>query len=128
MASDVDPHDLVNAAAQQLRALNHLTINDGSYTQPVSVYDAALALRDLAAHLPQALAQLQSGLDQLVATGDTWLYDDTGDSVLERQMNVAQAVQVGTVAAAQLEGAMSAVARLTSGMGMRRDWEEADQP
>jgi hypothetical protein len=127
MDSLPEPHQLAHAAGQQERALNHRTITQGAYRAPVRVYDTALALRDLAQYLPQALEQLQSGLDQLVATGDVRLYDDSGDSVLERQMNVAQAVQVGAAAAAQLQGAMSAVARLTSGLGLREREEAGEQ-
>jgi len=122
-----DPNEIARSAAEELRALNHLTIEPLAYRQPVRVHDTAMALRDLAARLQQTLGQMQSGLDQLVATGEVRLYDRSGDTLLERQLNVAEAVKVGMVAAAQLEGAMSAVARLTTGMA-RDEPEEDEEP
>ena len=122
-----DPNEIARSAAEELRALNHLTGEPLAYRQPVRVHDTAMALRDLAARLQQTLGQMQSGLDQLVATGEVRLYDRSGDTLLERQLNVAEAVKVGMVAAAQLEGAMSAVARLTTGMA-RDEPEEDEEP
>ena len=122
-----DPNEIARSAAEELRALNHLTGEQLAYRQPVRVHDTAMALRDLAARLPQALQQMQSGLEQLVATGEVRLYDRSGDTLLERQRDVAEAVKAGVVAAAQLEGAMSAVARLTTGMA-RDEPEEDEEP
>lgn len=59
------PSQIANSAAEEIRALNHRTLNTTAYTQPGDVSDAANAVATLLERLPQALEQLEAGLTQL---------------------------------------------------------------
>ena len=120
MISPREPARIADAAAEQVRALNLATLDADAYGDPAGVRETALSLRDLARWLPQAVHQLQAGLDTLELSGDVALVDDSGDTVIERQAGIAGAVRAAQSAIANLEGAMDAVARLTSGLSPRQ--------
>lgn len=56
------PAKIADAAAEEIRALNHRTLDPGAYEQPPEVSGAVSALMTLVQRLPQAVRQAQSGL------------------------------------------------------------------
>jgi hypothetical protein len=60
-----EPPEMARGAAEEVRCLNHRTINRGSYTYPGQVAVTAEGLRDMASRLPQALQQMRAGLAEL---------------------------------------------------------------
>lgn len=56
------PSQIANAAAEEIRALNHRTLDDPAYEQPGDVSDTANGVATLLERLPQALDQLEAGL------------------------------------------------------------------
>lgn len=60
------PQQIAGAAAEEIRALNHRTIDDpGAFTTPADVSDTATAITSLVQRLPQTLKQLEDGLEHL---------------------------------------------------------------
>lgn len=62
MDLDRSPSQIANAAAEEIRALNHRTLNTQMYAQPADVSDTANAIATLLERLPQTLDQLEAGL------------------------------------------------------------------
>jgi hypothetical protein len=56
------PSQIANAAADQVRQLNHRTLDPKAFTQPGDVSDVADSVATLLERLPEALAQMQAGL------------------------------------------------------------------
>lgn len=65
MDLDRTPVTMASAAAEEIRALNHRTLDTGVFAQSGDVSDTANALSVLLERLPQAFQQLESGLVQL---------------------------------------------------------------
>lgn len=59
------PSQIANAAAEEVRALNHRTLDTKAFKQPGDVSDTAIAVASLLERLPQTLQQLEAGLVQL---------------------------------------------------------------
>lgn len=59
------PSAIASEAAEQIRQLNHRTLDPKAFTQPGDVSDVANALAVLVQRLPQAIQQLEAGLDAL---------------------------------------------------------------
>jgi hypothetical protein len=64
MNLDRDPSTIANAAAEEVRALNHKTLAPSWARFPSNLYDVNNALMTLAERLPQALAQVAKELDR----------------------------------------------------------------
>src|SRR4051794_30815036 len=64
-----EPQEMAREGAEEIRCLNHRTINTGSYTYPGQVAVTVEGLRELAARLPQALQQMRDGLSELDRAG-----------------------------------------------------------
>lgn len=60
-----EPQEMARDASEEIRCLNHRTINRGSYTYPGQVAVTAEGLRDMASRLPQTLQQMRAGLAEL---------------------------------------------------------------
>jgi hypothetical protein len=61
-----EPHQMASAAAEEIRALNHRTLDaDKAFTYPGQVSDTANGIATLLERLPQALRQMEAGLEQL---------------------------------------------------------------
>lgn len=66
MDLDRTPSQIANAVAEEIRALNHRTLNTKAFDgQPGNVSDTAIAIATLLERLPQALQQLEAGLIQM---------------------------------------------------------------
>lgn len=59
------PPAIASAAAEEIRALNHRTLDPKAFGQPGDVSDVVNALAVLLERLPQALQQADAGLQQL---------------------------------------------------------------
>jgi hypothetical protein len=59
------PPQISNAAAEEVRALNHRTLDPKAFAQPGDVSDVVNALMVLVQRLPQALQQAEAGLRAL---------------------------------------------------------------
>ena len=73
--------DAARAAAEAVRALNHLTFATGvspGWEMPSDAYDVVAALSTMAAGLPQALGQVQRFMDGLESGGR--LRHDSGEA------------------------------------------------
>jgi hypothetical protein len=65
MNLDRDPSAMANAAAEEVRALNHRTLNPAdAFQEPSDLYDVANGLKLILERLPQALQQLSKGLNR----------------------------------------------------------------
>lgn len=59
------PAQIASTAAEEIRALNHRTLDTEVFPQPGDVSDTADGIATLLQRLPQALEQLEAGLVQL---------------------------------------------------------------
>jgi hypothetical protein len=59
------PSQIAGEAAEQVRALNHRSLDTKAFTQPGDVSDTANGIATLLERLPQTLEQLEAGLTQL---------------------------------------------------------------
>jgi hypothetical protein len=62
MDLDRTPAQIANSAAEELRALNHRTLDPRAYTQPADLSDVVDALTTLVQRMPQALTQAGTAL------------------------------------------------------------------
>lgn len=90
MNLDRTPAAISFAAAEEIRALNHRTLDTKAFTQPGHVSDTAIALGSLIERLPQALEQLEAGLVQLQLANAIRL--DTRPVAATSQQDVADEV------------------------------------
>lgn len=65
MDLDRTPSKIAGESAEQVRALNHRTLDTKAFSQPGDVSDTANGIATLLERLPQALEQLEAGLTQL---------------------------------------------------------------
>lgn len=72
------PSEIASAAAEEVRALNHRTLDSNAFTYPSDVYSTVGGVDRLLAGLPQALEQLRAHLARMAATGN--VKADDGDT------------------------------------------------
>ncbi|MFK0288326.1 hypothetical protein ACIQVL_48820 [Streptomyces sp. NPDC090499] len=65
MDLDRTPSQIANAAAEEIRALNHRTLKTDAFPFPADVSDTTTAVTSLVQRLPQTLKQLEAGLQAL---------------------------------------------------------------
>lgn len=95
-----EPGRHAKAAAESVRALNHLTLpGAGGLAEPADAYDVLGALASLASRLPQALGQLQVFLDTECSAGRVRIVDGE---------HVGDPAAVAAAAAEQLAAAIRA--------------------
>lgn len=91
------PPAIGHAAAEEIRALNHRTLDPKAFTQPGDVSGVADALATLLERLPQAVAQMQAGLRELeqrdaIRLDDVAAGDSTARAVSDRVAAVQSAL------------------------------------
>jgi hypothetical protein len=125
MDLDRTPSEIAIAAAEEIRALNHVTLNPGC-DNPAAVHDTAAALQTLAERLPQTLDHLGRQLQNMIEQGRVRLTVDSpgSDTVLERGNETADALKLARINASQLEDALAAVAQLTASLYAPDDSDE----
>lgn len=105
MDLDRTPAGLADAAAQELRALTHITVELDAYAGPGQVSETVRALAQLAESLPQVLDQLIVALSMQVNEGRVGTDDGT-----DPDQRVLRAVEL-------LGEARDRAAVLASGLG-----------
>lgn len=76
-------HDMANRAAEEIRALNHLTLDPRAFHDPVEVATLISLLATLVQRLPQALEQSETGLKVLHERGAVRMVDRSlGDALV----------------------------------------------
>lgn len=90
MDLDRTPSEIARSAAEEIRALNHRTINAKAYETAPSVSGVVSALVTLIERLPQALQQAGAGLEALHDRGQIRLAgaDSTDQALAEAVANV----------------------------------------
>lgn len=79
MSAHKTPADLADAAAEAVRALNHVThLTQSGWEYPADAYSVIGGLREVVQHLPQLYGQI-ADLLQTLADGDH-IRSDQGDS------------------------------------------------
>lgn len=90
MDLDRTPSQISNAAAEEIRALNHRTLKTDAFTTPSDIAYTADGIALVIQRLPQALQQLEAGLRAL-DEGDQIRLADRNPSEVSQQ-DIAHAV------------------------------------
>jgi hypothetical protein len=114
------PYDIASAASEEIRALNHRTLDGAGYDHPARVTETAGALSALASRMQQALAQLDTGFVELLDTGRVYLYQAEGQTVTEHAAQVHARLSAAHQAAQHLHEALVQVQNLTAALGLRQ--------
>lgn len=90
-----DPSAIASAAAEEVRALNHRTLDPYAFRQPADVGDTAHHLDTLVDRLHQSLTQLRHGLEALGEQDAIRMDDgsDVGEQVSRAVRNLDYASQ-----------------------------------
>lgn len=87
MDLDRTPSQIAHSAAEEIRALNHISLDPKAFKQPGDVSAAADALATLVQRLPQTLAQLEAGLTALQDRQAIRLDDVPADEVSAKEIH-----------------------------------------
>ncbi|WP_413102540.1 hypothetical protein [Streptomyces sp. Inha503] len=119
MDRDRSPFDIAGAASEQIRALNHSTLDGQGYDHPARVTETIGTLSALASRLQLSISQLDTGYAELLDSGRHYLYDPEGETVTEHSTQVHDQFRTAHQAAEHLHEALSAVQNLTALLGYR---------
>lgn len=109
------PQTIGFAVAEEVRALNHRSLDPKAFAQPGDVSDTALALNALVERLPQSLAQLATALRGMEERREIRMDDGTDPG--ERVSEVLRALLNAQEGLAVVRGALSAATGPLSHMG-----------
>ena len=123
------PAKIADAAAEELRAFNHRTLDAKAFEQPSDVSDAAGALARIVQYLPQALRQLETGLERLheeqrIRLDDKQPGETSQQDVFDRVTAVVLALREARVDLSRLDDRMREVWGPLSHMGA--PWKEEE--
>jgi hypothetical protein len=118
-----EPQEMAREGAEEIRCLNHRTINTGSYTYPGQVAVTVEGLRELAARLPQALQQMRDGLSELDQAGKIRMENDSEPH--PHVVTVFQDLENAERAAGLLHDSLREAHSTLFSMGM--PWGQADE-
>ncbi|MCX4547254.1 hypothetical protein [Streptomyces sp. NBC_01565] len=118
------PGQLATEAADAIRALNHRTLDKGSYDNPAEAGAAAYALRTLVERLPQSLTQLGTALTAF--DDDTAIRTDDGSDATYSVAECLAAIEAAHEHLGQLLGELAIVSARTSHMGGHWSADEDD--
>lgn len=127
------PAQIADAAAEQLRALNHRTLDAKAFGQPGDVSETVDALARVVQYLPQALRQIEAGLERLhdeqrIRLDDKPPAETSQQDVQERVFGVVFALREARVQLSGVDDQMRAVKGLLSHMGgLLEDAEEGGE-
>ncbi|MEV8248112.1 hypothetical protein AB0R01_30715 [Streptomyces rochei] len=110
------PSTIASAAAEEVRALNHRTLDTSVFTQPAQVSDTAFGISTTLERLPQALEQLEAALTQLQLAGSIRLTSKPlgSTTVQEVDTEIATAVSALSEARRNLRQAHTAMRQATN--------------
>jgi hypothetical protein len=86
MDLDRTPNDIANVAAEEIRALNHRTLDPRAFQYPANVADVINTIATLVQRLPQALEQSETGLKVLQERGAIRFFDRSLGSTTPQQI------------------------------------------
>jgi hypothetical protein len=117
-----EPRQIASAAAEEVRALNHRTLDPKAFTQPGDVSDTANSVASIVERLPQALNQMAAGLSVLEEAGRIRM--DDGSQVAVR---AEEARQYLMAARDGLDGVLADLRRATGPLShMGGLWEDEE--
>ncbi|MFJ8727679.1 hypothetical protein [Streptomyces sp. NPDC093269] len=116
------PAAIANVAAEEIRALNHRTLDPKAFEQPSDVSNVVNGLAMLTERLEQAINQTGSGLRQFHDRNAIRM--DDGSNVDERVAVVAQELLSAQIALGALKDHLRAAASPLSHMGSPWDDDE----
>jgi hypothetical protein len=124
------PAQIATAAAEELRAFNHRTLEAKAFEQPGDVSEAADALARVVQYLPQALRQLEAGLERLheeqrIRLDDKSPAETSQKDIFDRVTAVVLALREARVDLSRLDDRMREVKGPLSHMGA--PWEDVDE-
>jgi hypothetical protein len=125
MDLDREPQQMARAGAEEIRCLNHRTLNSGSYTYPGQVAATAEALRELASRLPQAFQQMRTGLAELDRAGKIRM--ENGSEPHPHAVAVARHLEEAERAATAMYAALRETHSTLFSMGMPWEYAEDDE-
>jgi hypothetical protein len=116
------PAEIATAAAEELRALNHRTLDPKAFPQPGDVSDTADALARIVQYLPQALRQLDAGLEALhdeqrIRLDDVPANEVSAQEIQSRVFKVVSALREARVGLSQVDDEMRRAKGPLSHMG-----------
>lgn len=123
------PAQIADAAAEELRALNHRTLDAKAFEQPGDVSETVDALARVVQYLPQALRQAEAGLEML-RDGQRIRLDDkppaevSQQDIHERVAGVVLALREARVRLSGVDDQMRAAKGPLSHMGA--PWGDAE--
>jgi hypothetical protein len=117
------PSAIAVAAAEEIRALNHRTLDPAAFQYPGNVSDVVNALATLAERLDQSISQAGAGLRRL--HDEQAIRVDDGSDVDQRVAEVAQELLSAQIALGALKDHLRAAASPLTHMGGL--WED-DEP
>ncbi|MER5617592.1 hypothetical protein [Streptomyces sp. NPDC002215] len=125
------PYAMASAAAEEIRALNHRTLDDHhAYPYPASINETNSALKTLAQRLPQTIGQLREALDRQAQAGHIRLVVAQGQNAPDidtRMEAVRNQLFEAEAAALALEKALEEVGNLTCDMGYGGPVDDEDE-
>ncbi|MFG2359411.1 hypothetical protein [Streptomyces sp. NPDC048521] len=129
MDLDRTPSQIANAAADEIRTLNHRTLDPKVFTTPSEVADTLNALTRLLQTLPQSLQQLEAGLElldenQQIRLDNKPKAETSRQDIFRQVLAVRSALQQARERLGQADEAMREAARPLSRMGA--PWPPAD--
>ncbi|MFB7867324.1 hypothetical protein [Streptomyces sp. NPDC056069] len=111
------PETTAYAAAEEVRALNHLTLPRNTYSHPAEVQSTASGLNALLLNLPQSLDQLTAGLGHLEQTRELRTHD--GSDVAQVVSKARADIAAATAHVHEAQRALQAVVNGLAVVGMR---------
>jgi hypothetical protein len=111
-----EPQEMARGAAEEIRCLNHRTINRGSFTYPGQVAVTAEGLKEMASRLPQALQQMRAGLAELEQAEKIRMENDSAPGPHVADVN--QCLEDAERAARSLQDALQGAHSTLFSMGM----------
>lgn len=124
------PPAIASEAAEQIRQLNHRTLDPKAFTQPGDVSDVANAIATLVQRLPQTLQQMEAGLLTLEEREAIRLDDVREGSASQKDISdrVSAVLSALRDAREDLERAHTALQRATSPLShMGGLWEDDEE-
>lgn len=107
MDLDRTPSTIANAAAEEIRALNHRTLKADAFPFPADVSDTAKGIAAVVQRLPQTLQQIEAGLKALDDEDRIRLADRHPSEV--SQADIVQAVSTALFGLSEARQALGAV-------------------
>jgi len=124
------PAQIATAAAEELRAFNHRTLEAKAFEQPGDVSDAADALARIVQYLPQALRQVGAGLerlheDQRIRLDDKLPAETSQQDIFDRVTAAVLALRAAREELSQVDDRLREARGPLSHMGA--PWEDGDE-